>query len=376
MAGIYIHIPFCKKACVYCDFHFSTSFRYKSELIESICKELKARKSYLNTTSIETIYFGGGTPSILNEEELTSILSMIFEEFKVSPTAEITLEANPDDLDREQLLMLKRNKINRLSIGIQSFVSRDLLFMNRSHTIKQAIDSVEMAKHLGFDNITIDLIYGIPNLSQKEWKLNIHKALQLEVNHISAYCLTSEEKTQMHHEIKKGSYQLPNDATTSTQFNILIQELTQNGYEQYEISNFSRIGHRSKHNSSYWKQKHFLGVGPSAHSFNGTTRQWNVANNLKYLKGAKENEWNYEEEILDENTRYNEYIMTSLRTSWGVDIHFLEENFHERLVSHFLRESALFVNNNQLQQQDSCFVLSNKGKLLADHIASELFVVE
>lgn len=376
MAGIYIHIPFCRKACVYCDFHFSTSFRYKTELIKSICKEIKTRKSYLNTTSIETIYFGGGTPSVLNEKELSSILSIIFKEFEVSHTAEITLEANPDDLDEDKLLMFKKNKINRLSIGIQSFVTRDLLFMNRSHTIKQAINSVKIAKQLGFDNITIDLIYGIPNLSQKEWKLNIRQALELEVNHISAYCLTSEEKTQMHHEIKKGNYQLPNDTITSEQFNILIDQLTQNGYEQYEISNFSRIGHRSKHNSSYWKQKHFLGVGPSAHSFNGTTRQWNVANNLKYLKGAKEDEWNYEEEVLDEKTRYNEYIMTSLRTSWGVDIHFLEDNFHERFISHFLKESALFVKNHQLRQLDSCFVLSNKGKLLADHIASELFIVE
>ena len=376
MAGIYIHIPFCKKACVYCDFHFSTSMKNKSELVECIRKELKTRKEYLETSHIETIYFGGGTPSLLEKQELENILETIRKEFIVAPDAEITLEANPDDLTFEKLEELKSCGINRLSIGIQSFIGRDLLFMNRSHTIKQAVDSVADAKKLGFDNITIDLIYGIPNLTQTEWKRNIEKALALEVNHISAYCLTSEERTAMHHDIEKGKYQLPKDDITSEQFHVLVSTLQENGFEQYEISNFSKIGHNSKHNSSYWKQKHFLGVGPSAHSFNGKTRHWNVSNNGRYIKGANEDNWVAEEEVLDEKTRYNEYIMTSLRTSWGIDLDFLKQNFDSSFVSHFIKESKQFVIANSLLQNGTQFILSQEGKLLADGIASDLFVVD
>lgn len=376
MAGIYIHIPFCKKACVYCDFHFSTSMKNKSELVECIRKELKTRKEYLETSHIETIYFGGGTPSLLEKQELENILESIRKEFIVAPDAEITLEANPDDLTFEKLEELKSCGINRLSIGIQSFIGRDLLFMNRSHTIKQAVDSVADAKKLGFDNITIDLIYGIPNLTQTEWKRNIAKALALEVNHISAYCLTSEERTAMHHDIEKGKYQLPKDDITSEQFHVLVSTLQENGFEQYEISNFSKIGHNSKHNSSYWKQKHFLGVGPSAHSFNGKTRHWNVSNNGRYIKGANEDNWVAEEEVLDEKTRYNEYIMTSLRTSWGIDLDFLKQNFDSSFVSHFIKESKQFVIANSLLQNGTHFILSQEGKLLADGIASDLFVVD
>lgn len=376
LAGIYIHIPFCKKACVYCDFHFSTSMKNKSELVDCIRKELKVRKDYLDTNEIETIYFGGGTPSLLERKELENILETIHQEFEVAKDAEITLEANPDDLTFEKLEELKSCGINRLSIGIQSFIGRDLLFMNRSHTIKQALDSVAHAKELGFNNITIDLIYGIPNLTQTEWKRNIQKALELDVNHISAYCLTSEERTAMHHDIAKGKYELPKDDVTSEQFHVLVSTLKENGFEQYEISNFSKIGHNSKHNSSYWKQKHFLGVGPSAHSFNGKTRHWNVSNNGRYIKGANEDNWVAEEEVLDEKTRYNEYIMTSLRTSWGIDLDFLKQNFDTSFVSHFIKESKQFVIANSLIQKGNHFTLSQKGKLLADGIASDLFWVE
>ena len=376
LAGIYIHIPFCKKACVYCDFHFSTSMKNKSELVNCIRKELKVRKGYLETNQIETIYFGGGTPSLLEKEELQNILETIHKEFEVAQDAEITLEANPDDLTIEKLKELKSCGVNRLSIGIQSFIGRDLLFMNRSHTIKQAVESVANAKELGFDNMTIDLIYGIPNLTQTEWKRNIQKALELDVNHISAYCLTSEERTAMHHDIAKGKYELPKEEATSKQFNVLVSTLQENGFEQYEISNFSKIGHNSKHNSSYWKQKNFLGVGPSAHSFNGKTRHWNVSNNGRYIKGANDNNWVSEEETLDEKTRYNEYIMTSLRTSWGINLKYLKENFDPLLVSHFIKESKRFVIANSLIQKGTHFTLSQEGKLLADGIASDLFVVE
>lgn len=348
----------------------------KSELVDCIRKELTVRKGYLETNQIETIYFGGGTPSLLTKEELESILATVHQEFEVAKDAEITLEANPDDLTLEKLHELKASGINRLSIGIQSFIGRDLLFMNRSHTIKQAIDAVATAKELGYDNITIDLIYGIPNLTQTEWKRNIKKALELDVNHISAYCLTSEERTAMHHDIAKGKYALPHEDVTSVQFDVLVSTLQENGFEQYEISNFSKIGHNSKHNSSYWKQKHFLGVGPSAHSFNGKTRHWNVSNNGRYIKGANEDNWVAEEEVLDEKTRYNEYIMTSLRTSWGVNLDFLKQNFESKFVSHFVKESKQFVIANSLIQNGKNFTLSQQGKLLADGIASDLFWVD
>jgi oxygen-independent coproporphyrinogen-3 oxidase len=348
----------------------------KGELVDCIRKELKIRKSYLNTNQIETIYFGGGTPSLLEKDELVNILETIHKEFEVAQDAEITLEANPDDLTIKKLQELKSCGVNRLSIGIQSFIGRDLLFMNRSHTIKQAVESVANAKELGFENMTIDLIYGIPNLTQDEWKRNIQKALNLNVNHISAYCLTSEERTAMHHDIAKGKYELPNEDATSEQFNVLVSTLKENGFEQYEISNFSKIGHNSKHNSSYWKQKHFLGVGPSAHSFNGKTRHWNVSNNARYIKGANDNKWVAEEEILDEKTRYNEYIMTSLRTSWGINLEYLKQNFDSFFVSHFIKESKQFVIANSLIQKGTHFTLSQEGKLLADGIASDLLVVE
>lgn len=375
LAGIYIHIPFCKKACVYCDFHFSTSMKNKTELIQCINKELEIKKDYLDTKSIETIYFGGGTPSVLNTDELNSILKTIQREYDVEQNAEITLEANPDDLTKEKLIAIKESGVNRLSIGIQSFVARDLAFMNRSHTILQATNAIKHAKEIGFDNITIDLIYGIPNLTEREWDRNIKKALQLDVNHISAYCLTSEERTAMHHDISKGKYQLPSEDITSQQFTTLVNTLARHGYEQYEISNFSKKGHTSKHNSSYWKQKHFLGVGPSAHSFNGKTRRWNVSNNARYMKGANENQWIFEEEELDQQTRYNEYVMTSLRTSWGIDLTFIKDNFDPKFALHFVKESKRFVLDNSIVQAGTNFTLSQSGKLLADRISSELFWV-
>lgn len=348
----------------------------KSELVDCIQKELVVRKNYLETSKIDTIYFGGGTPSLLTKKEIVGILDTIKREYEINPEAEITLEANPDDLTISKLQELKDCGINRLSIGIQSFVGRDLAFMNRSHTIKQAVDSVKHAQNLGFENITIDLIYGIPNLTKNEWKRNIKRALDLNVNHISAYCLTSEERTAMHSDIAKGKYELPTEEVTSEQFNTLITMLNENGFEQYEISNFCKKGHVSKHNSSYWKQKIFLGVGPSAHSFNTKTRYWNVSNNARYIKGAKEDNWVCEEEILDEKTRYNEYIMTSLRTSWGMDIDYLKSNFNPSFVAHFIRESKTFLLNNSLIQKGNNFTLSQNGKLLADRIASELFWVE
>ena len=375
MAGIYIHIPFCKKACNYCDFHFSTSFKFKDDLIECIKKEISTRKNYLNNQKIESVYFGGGTPSVLNEKELTSILETIYNNFEVIKGPEITLEANPDDLSKDKLKMLKKIGVNRLSIGIQSFIEKDLQFMNRSHSVNQATESVKYAQEIGFNNITIDLIYGIPNLTDREWENNIQKAIKLGVNHISAYCLTSENKTAMHHDIAKGKYQLPCEDITSQQFETLINKLKKSGFEQYEISNFAKKDFYSKHNSSYWKQKLYLGIGPSAHSFDGNSRQWNIANNVKYIKGGKSNLWDFEKETLNEKTKYNEYVLTSLRTSWGINLSFLKENFDQKFTNFLLKNSNIFIEKNQISHTKNVLKLTEEGKLLADYIASELFWV-
>jgi len=339
-------------------------------------KEIVKRKSYVNNKTIETIYFGGGTPSVLNKEELSGILEVVYTNFEVIKGAEITLEANPDDLSREKLVELKEIGINRLSIGIQSFIEKNLEFMNRSHSVKQAVESVKNAQEIGFDNITIDLIYGIPNLSDNEWKNNIKKALKLNVNHISAYCLTSEEKTKMYHDISKGKYQLPCEDITSYQFEILIKTLQQAKFEQYEISNFAKKGFYSKHNSSYWKQKHYLGIGPSAHSFDGKSRQWNISNNAKYIKAAKDNNWDFETEILDKKTQFNEYILTSLRTSWGINLKYIKNNFSSQYLSYFKENITPFLDKYQVEESNNIYTLTEDGKLLADFIASELFIID
>lgn len=375
MAGIYIHIPFCKKACNYCDFHFSTSVKYKTELINCLVLELEKRKDYLKSETIETIYFGGGTPSILSKDELQLVLNTVYANYSVLPTAEITLEANPDDLTLEKLTELKKIGINRLSIGIQSFIEENLTWMNRSHSVKQAKECVKNAQKIGFDNITIDLIYGIPNLTLNEWKNNIKQAISLNINHISAYCLTAEEKTALYHAIKTGETHMPCDDETSVQFEILIDELTANDFIHYEISNFGKQNFESKHNSAYWKQKKYLGIGPSAHSFDGKSRQWNVSNNIKYINGAKANKWDFEIETIDEVTRYNEYMLTSLRTIWGVDINYLNEHFSSKITTHFNKEIQPFIAKEQIVLQNNHYVLSTKGKLMADYIASELFWV-
>jgi oxygen-independent coproporphyrinogen-3 oxidase len=375
LAGIYIHIPFCKKACNYCDFHFSTSVQYKTELIDCLVLELKERIPYIDNETIETIYFGGGTPSLLTKEELKLLLDVVYENYTVSPTAEISLEANPDDLIKEKLTELKEIGINRLSIGIQSFIEGNLTWMNRSHSVKQAKKCIKIAQEIGFDNITIDLIYGIPNLSINEWKNNIKQAISLNVNHISAYCLTVEEKTALHYAIKKGETHMPCDEETSKQFKILIDELTANDFIHYEISSFGKQNFESKHNSAYWKQKKYLGIGPSAHSFDGKSRQWNISNNKRYINGAKANNWDFELETIDETTRYNEYMLTSLRTMWGVDLAYLNNNFSKEIITHFNTETLPFIKSEQMILKDNHFVLSPKGKLMADFIASELFWV-
>ncbi|MBL4653239.1 MAG: radical SAM family heme chaperone HemW [Flavobacteriales bacterium] len=373
MAGIYLHIPFCKQACHYCDFHFSTSTKNQDKVVDAMEKEIELRQDYLQDKSIETIYFGGGTPSLLSKSQLEKLLLKIHSVYDVEQDVEITLEVNPDDLNAEKLFELKQAGINRLSIGIQSFFNRDLTFMNRSHNVSQAIECVKNAQKVGFDNITIDLIYGIPNQTNEEWERNLLQAINLNVQHISSYCLTVEPKTALAHMVKKKQVIQVTDEVAEQQFNMLVQVLGDNGLEQYEISNFAKEGFISQHNSNYWRGVKYIGVGPSAHSFDGHSRQWNVANNNLYLKALENDKLDFEKEILTENQRYNEYILTSLRTKWGTNENFIFNNFDQKMTNFFKKESKKQQKEGFLLKNDENYVLSAKGKFLADRLASDLF---
>jgi oxygen-independent coproporphyrinogen-3 oxidase len=373
MAGVYIHIPFCTKACHYCDFYFSTSLNNKESVVSAIHKEIGLRKDYLQDKNISTIYFGGGTPSLLNYDELAALLDDIRKHFKVA-SAEITLEANPDDLNKEKLQELKRAGINRLSIGIQSFYDEDLVLMNRSHNSGQAVSAVKDAQDAGFSNISVDLIYGLPNLTMERWQKNMQQAFDLQVPHLSAYSLTVETRTALHDFVKKGKVKLPAEAMVIEQFMALMEAAQKNGFVHYEISNFAKPGMESKHNSSYWKNEHYLGLGPSAHSFDGVSRQWNIANNGAYVNKIGCGESWFEREELSVADRYNEYIMTRLRTIWGIDLAFVKANFGEDKLSAFEKQLQPFITSGDLQRGKENVFLTPKGKLLADKIASELFI--
>lgn len=374
MGGIYIHIPFCKKACHYCDFHFSTSLKNKSKLVEAICSEIEQRKDYLADKKIETLYFGGGTPSLLTKEELEKILNCVKSHFTLLKNAEITLEANPDDLTAAKLKELKSSGINRLSIGIQSFFDEDLKLMNRSHTSEQAIMAVKEAQKTGFENITIDLIYGLPDLIIERWKQNLKQAFSLGVPHISAYNLTVEERTALNHLVKTKKVRLPEELLVIEQFTALIEEAEKNNFIHYEISNFSKEGMQSKHNSSYWKGVHYLGIGPSAHSYNGISRQWNISNNAIYIKNINEGKRWFEEEKLTEENKFNEYVMTRLRTMWGIDLVFIKSTFGEKKLANMLNSSKDYILSGHINRKEESIILTQKGKLLADKIASDLFI--
>ncbi len=374
MAGVYIHIPFCKKACHYCDFHFSTSLQNKELLVEALCLEIALRKDYLENKKLSTIYFGGGTPSLLTPAELNKILSKIKERFDIFPDAEITLEANPDDLIIEKINELTEAGINRLSIGIQSFFDEDLERMNRSHTAKQAIQAVENAKIGGIHNISIDLIYGLPNLTIEKWAANLEQAFKLDVPHLSAYCLTIEEKTAFNTFLQKGQITLPKEPETIAQFELLMSEAAKHNFIHYEISNFCKEGQQSKHNSNYWSNEHYIGIGPSAHSYNGVSRQFNVKNNSIYIKGITTGTPNVEMELLTKENKFNEYIMTRLRTIWGISPSFISQGFGEDVLNSFLSGAEPYVSSGHLQWQQDSLILTQKGKLLADKIASDLFV--
>ncbi len=327
MAGIYVHIPFCKKACHYCDFHFTTTQYYRDEIIQQLANEIEQRKNYLTERTLNTIYFGGGTPSILSEEELSLLMNSIHKIFSVAENAEITLEANPDDLSMEKLLMLKKIGINRLSIGIQSFRDPDLKWMNRAHNAEQAKQAVTNAANACFNNISIDLIYGIPTSTLSDWKKNLALAVTLPIQHLSCYCLTVEDNTALHHFIKKGKVSEKKDEVSSEEFLMAHEFLSANNFEHYEISNYGLKNFHSRHNSSYWENKPYLGIGSSAHSYNGISRQWNVANNIQYLNSMKEGKLLFEQEELSVEQKFNEYLMTRLRTSKGISLEYIETVF-------------------------------------------------
>ncbi|HVD98182.1 MAG TPA: radical SAM family heme chaperone HemW [Cytophagaceae bacterium] len=374
MPGIYIHIPFCRQACHYCDFHFSTDLKNKEKMVEMICRELTMQQDYLSQKNISTIYFGGGTPSLLEAVQLKRIMNTIAQHFTIEKNAEITLEANPDDLDQASLRAFRESGINRLSIGIQSFDDEALRYMNRAHQAKQAEDSVRLAQQEGFDNISIDLIYGVPSPDHTIWQRDLDKALTLGVQHISSYCLTIEADTVFGKRKEKGSLAPENEEYNAQQFELLVHTLEKNGYEQYEVSNFSKPGFISRHNSNYWHSEFYLGVGPGAHSFDGKSRQYNLENNPRYILAIEQGMLPFSKEDLDQKTRANEYIMTRLRTKWGIDVQVLENQFG--IPFETIREIVKkYREMDFLQQDKTTLKLTKKGLLFADKITEDLFII-
>ena len=375
--GIYIHVPFCKQACHYCDFHFSTSLKHKSELVNAICKELEIRKNELNLP-IQTIYFGGGTPSLLTEKDLKQIFNTINHNFNVIENAEITLEANPDDLSESYLKMLQSTPINRLSIGVQSFFESDLKLMNRAHNSIEAEKSIHLAKKY-FNNISIDLIYGIPDQTKDQWIQNLEKVIELDIPHVSSYALTVEPNTALHYFIEKEVIPPVDDDLAKEHFQILIEVLKANGFDHYEFSNFSKPDFSSKNNTAYWTGKNHLGIGPSAHSLIKNKRSWNVANNIKYIKAIQKNILPADEEILDKTDRYNEYIMTRLRTKWGIDLNVIEKEFGSLFKNYAIKLITEKLKTNLLIQSKTnpnIFKIHPEALFLTDGVSAELFMLK
>ena len=372
---LYLHIPFCHQACHYCDFHFSTNTAYKSDLVNSICREIALQKDYLGDKILKTIYFGGGTPSLLTPDELEKILNTIQQYFSVENEAEITLEANPEDLNPTYLSDLKTLGINRLSIGIQSFREDNLRFLNRNHSSAQALTCISHAQDIGIDNISIDLIYGIPGNDLYDLALDINKAVDTKVNHISAYSLTIEPKTVFGQQKKKGVFKELPESIQSQKFSFTRNLLAEKGFEAYETSNFAKNQQYSKHNTSYWNQESYLGIGPSAHSFNQVSRQWNVAKNGVYTKAINEGSIPAEIEILTEANKINEYIMTRLRTKWGIECSKIEQAFSQLKVQAPDDLFKIWQNKEWAHVSSGHLILTEKGALMADKLAADLFIV-
>ena len=373
MSGIYIHIPFCKRKCHYCNFYSLASTKYRERFLESLREEIYIRRNYLADSQIDSIYFGGGTPSILNIEEVKSILEDIKKLFHISKEVEITIEANPDDIQLQLLQEYLNIGINRISIGVQSFYDDDLQYLNRIHSASRAEEAVILAKDSGFANISIDLIYGIPTLSQERWIQNLEKAFLFDVQHISAYSLTIEPKTALDLLIRKNKVEGPKEEDIPDQFRVMLNMMKDREYENYEISNFCKKGYYSRHNSMYWNGGGYLGLGPSAHSYNKTSRQWNIANVVQYIDQINRKEIFFESEVLTTVQKYNEYVMVTLRTMWGCDLRRIKEEFGEIYSSYFSENALKYLDSGEMTVKEGIYYLTDEGKLFADGIASELF---
>ena len=375
MAGIYIHIPFCKRRCIYCDFFSTTQSEKKSTYIHALCQELDMRKNYLEGEDIETIYLGGGTPSQLTQKELEEIFSSLYNIYKVKENAEITLEANPDDLTPEYIHMLRTLPINRISMGIQTFQEETLKLLHRRHTAQQAIEAVKHCREAGFQNISIDLMYGLPGETLETWKEDLQQAIALHPEHISAYHLIYEEGTALWKLREQNQVEEADEDLSVTLFKTLIEELTHAGYEHYEISNVCLPGLHSRHISSYWTGKKYLGCGPSARSFNGTSRQWNVASLDKYIQSIQQGELDYEIEELDIYTRYNDFVITTIRTHWGMSLSHLRSTYGENLYQYCLRMAKPHLEQGVLEIKEDTLKLTKEGIFISDGIMSDLLFV-
>ena len=374
MAGIYVHIPFCRRKCYYCNFFSLSSLKYRQRFLDTLREEIFIQQNYLGTNQVKTVYFGGGTPSFLKAEEIAAILEDLRKYYILSGDMEITLEANPDDIEPGLLRDYRVMGINRLSIGVQSFFDDDLNYLNRTHSGRRAEESVAEAKAAGFSNISIDLIYGIPTLTAEKWKENLKKAFSLDVPHISTYSLTVEPKTTLDQLIRKKKLSGPDEEQVLEHFRILLQKMREEGFEHYEISNFCKKGHYSRHNSIYWNGTYYIGLGPSAHSYNGTTRQWNISNLFQYITLINGNERFFESEELTMAQRYNEYVMVSLRTMWGCDIRKIRQEFGDETVSWFTAHVGRYVESDKVIEKEHVYYLTDEGKLFSDGIAAELFL--
>lgn len=373
MAGLYIHIPFCKQKCHYCNFFSLASTKYKTQFVDALSKEIELQKNYLQGESLTSIYFGGGTPSLLNENELHSLFDKIHSTFTIETNAEITFEANPDDLSKSYLKILSNSLVNRLSIGIQSFNDNELIYLNRLHTSQEAIRAIQNAQDLGISSISLDLIYGIPIATNESWLRNLNQFKALDVNHLSAYNLTREENTAYDNFIKKGKYSAPDDVQGEEHYQLLLNFAKESGLEQYEVSNFAFDKKYAVHNTNYWKREKYLGIGPSAHSFNLINRSWNIAQLNAYIKSINSGLLPNETEILTVIDKWNELIMTGLRTKWGIDLNYLEENFELAWIQDFKKNAQKHIENGKMVQNKNHFHLTENGLFFADGIASDLF---
>lgn len=375
MAGIYIHVPFCKTRCIYCDFYTRTDISPKNNYVQALCKEIELRKGYISGEKIKTIYFGGGTPSQLSYNDFSRIFETIYNQFDVDPTTEITMEANPDDLTSHYLHILQKLPFNRLSIGIQSFNDDELKFIRRRHSAAKAKEVVQLCKSLGYNNISIDLMYGLPDQTMEIWQKNLDEAISLGIQHISSYHLIYEQGTRLYRLFKSGDVKPVDEDLSVDMFSVMIDKLSIAGFEHYEISNFAKNGLYSKHNSSYWLGEKYLGLGPAAHSFDGQNRAWNIASISKYIDGITQGEPAIEVEVLDTNTRYNDFILTGMRTKWGVNLTELEKQFGTEIKNYCIKNVQKYINQGFVFQEDNVLKLTRTGIFISDGIMSDLMWV-